>query len=216
MHRVRRLLRPLRRVHGLRMRAKRRRPRRARLMGGEGRHLVLMKFATRQLRGAREGVERSARSRMNYTGPVPTYSGKDYHTHLTLHFQSYDDAERYSEIFRKVGILDRADAAVIYSHKDRVDERPPHVQRRGRAMSTIYEELKPLIRPGEKLELAHEVRPVKYSIFFLLNTATEDVHEVCRAYYHDDGEECKIDKVEDFGQFVPIDMQEKVRGVISS
>lgn len=182
----------------------------------EGQHRVLMKFATRQLRTAPEAVERAARSRMNYSGVAPTYSGKQSHTHLTLHFQTYGDAEAYTEKFRPTKIVDKEGKPVILSHKNRIDNRPPHVRRRGVALAPLHDELWYALSLGEKLELAHETTPTTHTLLYAVNETTDEVREACRAYWADDGEQCRVTRLCDFADFVATEVQDKANAAIVS
>lgn len=178
----------------------------------EGR-IVLMKFASRELRGNMEGLEQSARSRLDYKGPPPTYSGLRYHTHLTLHFGTYSDADAYSGALRKAGVTDRLGRPVIYSHKDRVDSRPPKVKRRGAAMATVFDALKPALTANEKLDMAHETKGSEpFSIFIAINEAPSSVRELVKAFWTDDGEKVRITRFAVFLKDVP----ENVRQAASS
>lgn len=159
----------------------------------QGEHLVLMKFTKRTLRPAMEGVERSARSRMGFFGAAPTYSGKRYHTHLTLHFATHNDAESCANVFRKAGIQDIDGGEVIYSHKGRIDTRPMPVRRRGAAMAPIHEVLETHVSPGEKLEQAHETKDTdQHTIFYAVNETQDAVRELVRVHWVDDEAMVKI------------------------
>lgn len=59
-------------------------------------HLVLMKFASRGLRGNMDWIEKSARSPSRYVGHTPAYSALRHGSHLTLHFTTHEAADKYS------------------------------------------------------------------------------------------------------------------------
>lgn len=173
--------------------------------------MVFMEFSTRKLRSVREGVERAARSQIGYAGPAPTYSGKHLHTHLTLHFQTYDAAETYSQTFRNSEIKDSEGCEVIYSHKNRVDTRPPQVKRRGIAMSLVYAALKAALEPGEKLEQAHEGNDgERFALFYSVNETTNNVRELVQAHWSDDGTHVRVDRFVDWHPSVPETIRTKV------
>lgn len=152
-----------------------------------GERLVLMKLSCRKLRSVREGVERAARSRLGYQGPVPTYSGTHFHTHLTLHFETCDDAERYSQTFRNAGIKDDTGGDVIYSHKDRVDNRSPQVKSRGAAKRPLYAEVKAALRQGKMLEQVHDGKDgARFTLFCSVNESTDAVRDLVEAHWTDD------------------------------
>lgn len=133
-----------------------------------------------------------------------------------MHFQTYAEAEAYSAKFRPGTILDRDGQLVIYSHKGRVDARPPQVRRRGAALAPIHDQLRVVLAPGEKLELAHEAKLVTYSLFFAVNGGTQTVREVARAYWHDDGDQCMVTKIDTFADFVPDEVWQKAMAAIGS
>lgn len=160
-----------------------------------------------------EEAERAARSQENCDGPAPTYSGKSYHTHLTLHFPTYDLAEAYSAKFRAAKIRDSDGQDIIYSHKDRIDSRPPQITRRGVALSPLYGELKAALGPNEKLDQACERRDGQhFTIFYGIDEQADVVRELVQAHWEDNQDVVRVTKLSDWANWVP----EKVKTATAS
>lgn len=155
------------------------------------------------------------RSRVGYQGPLPGYSGKRFHTHLTLHFDTYIAAEEYSQVFRKAGIVDNENAEVIYSHKDRVDTRPPQIKRRGIAMAPLYNVIKKALHPGEKLDQVHEGKDDdKYGLFYAIQETSDVVRELVQAHWTDDGSTVRIVRFSNWAASVPVEVRTEAEKIV--
>lgn len=176
---------------------------------GPREEIVLLQFRDKEFRKTMEGFERSVRSKTNYSGEVPEYSGPKFHRFLTLSFYSYDSAVEYTKVLESAKPHDRQGHRVEVIHKMRRDERPPDVKRRGAALAPYYALFEEALAKGESMEQTHETKTDSpFTSYIAMNEVTETWQELGRVHWKDDGSAMHVSKVDTFSDCV----SEKLRG----
>lgn len=149
--------------------------------------MVLLEFKDPHLRDDMKGLEATWRSSLAPRYTPTEISSPNFHRWLTLKFATYAEAAAYTAALGKK-VRDRSGAPMEVIHKGAKAGRPPHINRRGAALTKVYHEAVKQLKANESLEQSHaDKASPAHTRFFAVDADDRSVRELFTVEWEDDG-----------------------------